>query len=815
MPILAAVSVTCWAVVILVPLAVLFAEAISPVAGQSPDIGILNVTVRSFLLAGVVACAAVVLGYTPGRLLGSQRIRQDMVLLLTLMPLVLPRYVLYYAWSLLLSPTTSLGAYLGHNPEVARFIGGFSASMVLVLWFWPLAALVLSHRWRSIDRRVLDSASVDAGPWGVFRYVTLPLLGGSILLAFGVCFVMALSDFSTFHLAGIETIGTQLAVLYELTGSQGAVARAALPVMIVAASLAVVLGARVRVWYTSGPFPGGGSRSGPWRWSVLFALVTVSVIIPIAVLIGNMTGVGPFLQFFRLHADELAWSLVTGIAAALMTYLIASTVFFAYALPRWGRLVAMVVSITVFLAMLVPASLIGTSMLKVLAVCRFPVAFRQGWYLVSAGQAARFSGVTLIILLLIRTSQQHRLAEAASLDGASAWATWRHIYLPGSWAVFAGSFLLILMFSVTELPATMVLLPAGLPNFAQRLLNQMHYARDQQVIASCLVLIGLFLILTAVLVMLLRRSRVPRYALMMLVCAGLFSAAGCEVKSASDGGPEVLYSFGVTGGGQVQFIYPRAIDMAGDGTFFVVDKTGRVQHLTEDGRFLDDFRMPAVEVGKPTGISISAGGNLYVADTHYHRVAVLSPDGRLVSEFGRFGEEEGCFIYPTDVAFSGDGRIFVSEYGGNDRISVFSEAGEFLYCFGSCGDGPGQLSRPSAVCADQERKRLYVADACNHRIAVYDFDGTLLKYIGSAGTEAGMLRYPYDLDLAPDGTLVVCEYGNNRVQLFSPEGVSVGIYGSAGRQLGQLAYPWGLVIDARGRSFIVDAGNDRIQVWQL
>ncbi len=52
---------------------------------------------------------------------------------------------------------------------------------------------------------------------------------------------------------------------------------------------------------------------------------------------------------------------------------------------------------------------------------------------------------------------------------------------------------MIVMFGMTELSATMVLLPAGLPNFAQRLLNQMHYARDQQVIASCLILIGFFL----------------------------------------------------------------------------------------------------------------------------------------------------------------------------------------------------------------------------------------------------------------------------------------------------------------------------------
>ncbi len=36
---------------------------------------------------------------------------------------------------------------------------------------------------------------------------------------------------------------------------------------------------------------------------------------------------------------------------------------------------------------------------------------------------------------------------------------------------------------------------------------------------------------------------------------------------------------GSTGAGQGEFIYPRAIDVAPDGTIWVVDKTARVQHL--------------------------------------------------------------------------------------------------------------------------------------------------------------------------------------------------------------------------------------------
>ena len=543
--------------------------------------------------------------------------------------------------------------------------------------------------------------------------------------------------------------------------------------------------------------------------------MAVSMLLPIALLVGNVTNADAFKTFFKLHTDELGWSLLIAMVVGVFSYLIAFGALLLQKVPRFGRILSVTAFTTIFLAMLIPPSLVAVSLIRFLAVCNFPDMFRQGWYIVSAGQAARFTGVALVLLILTRASEKKHLSEMASVDGASRLTIWRHIHLPLSWRVFAGVFLLILMFSVTELSATMVLLPAGLPNFAQRLLNQMHYARDQQVIASCLILIGVFLLLACTLVLLLRGIRIRRNMALIMCCIMILAMGGCDQKPNFAEEPEVVGSFGRTGRGHVEFMYPRAIDIASDGSLFVLDKTGRIQQLTSDGDFLGEFQMPLIEAGKPTGLSFAPNGNLYVADTHYHRVVIFSPEGKVVGEFGKFGQDKGCFIYPTDVAFSGDGRIFVSEYGGNDRISVFNEKGDFLYSFGAPGNERGQLSRPSALCVDQKLKRLYVADACNHRIGIYNFDGKLLGYISSIGREPGQLRYPYDLALLANGCLAVCEYGNNRLQLFDPDGQSLGVYGRSGRQLGELAYPWGLALDSKGKVFIVDAGNNRIQIWKF
>jgi len=472
---------------------------------------------------------------------------------------------------------------------------------------------------------------------------------------------------------------------------------------------------------------------------------------------------------------------------------------------------------TTLLAMLLPGGLVAASLVRLQGLLRATTGFQEGWYSVSAGLTARFAGIALLLLRFGAEARNRRLSELAATDGASWSRTWWHVHLPRFWQLPAATFALVTALGLIELQATAILLPPGGPDFSQTLLNQMHYARDQEVIAVCLMLVGGYTVLTAAalgLRALLRRRGAHATAGLLLALA-LAAVAGCRGRA--PGEPEVVAAFGKTGRGPGEFVYPRAIDVAPDGTVWVADKTGRFQHLDRRGGVLGGFAMPKIQTGKPTGFSIAPDGSLYVADTHYHRVMVYSPAGKLLRQFGTYGTGDGQFIYPTDVAFArdGSGRLFVSEYGGNDRVCIYTAGGKFLGSFGSSGSGAGQFSRPSAVRVDAGRKCLYVADACNHRIAVYDLHGRLRRYLGAIGSEPGRLRYPYDLALRPRGDLVVCEYGNNRIQVLSPEGESLGVYGGPGRQLGRLAYPWGVAIGPDGHAYVVDAGNNRIQVWRL
>lgn len=296
-----------------------------------------------------------------------------------------------------------------------------------------------------------------------------------------------------------------------------------------------------------------------------------------------------------------------------------------------------------------------------------------------------------------------------------------------------------------------------------------------------------------------------------------------------------------------QFVYPRCLDSDGV-SLWVIDKAARVQRLDlETGACLASWTMPEHVLGKPTGVTAGPGPGgvpaIYVADTHYQRVVVyaipqsIDEPARELARFGSYGRGPGQFIYPTDVAvLAGDdgsvNRLYVSEYGGNDRVSVFDGSYRFLFSFGSPdaeaeiviagGDEPGAeaptpgeilFNRPQSLALDARRGRLIVADACAHRLGVFDLDGRLQRWIGSRGEVGrvpGQFNYPYGLALADDGTVLVAEFGNSRIQRIDPEtGRSLGVYGVVGRGDGELLAPWAVAI-AGSTAYVLDSGNNRV-----
>lgn len=265
---------------------------------------------------------------------------------------------------------------------------------------------------------------------------------------------------------------------------------------------------------------------------------------------------------------------------------------------------------------------------------------------------------------------------------------------------------------------------------------------------------------------------------------------------------------------------PRAMAISDDDEIYIVDMTARIQVYDRDGNFQRGWRTPISEQGRPTGLSFDNDGNLLVADTHYYRMLVYTPQGDLLTDRilgGTLGNAPGEFGMVTDCVQDSKGNYYIAEYGEYDRIQKFTRDGEFIFQWGGHGAKKGEFVRPQNLAIDAN-DHIWVADACNHRIQVFDARGKQAKLVrcwGEQGEELGKLDYPYDLVLDGKGHVLISEWGNHRVQKFTLDGESVGHWGNMGREQGELHNPWALVRDQRGDVFVLDTYNHRVQRIRL
>jgi sugar lactone lactonase YvrE len=295
-------------------------------------------------------------------------------------------------------------------------------------------------------------------------------------------------------------------------------------------------------------------------------------------------------------------------------------------------------------------------------------------------------------------------------------------------------------------------------------------------------------------------------------------AGGCLSDVSPPGQPEQVWGRRGISAGRLQ--KPRAMAMDAKNQLYIVDMTGRIQVFSATGEYLRGWRTPAIEQGKPCGLDFGRDGNLLVADTHYFRVLVYTPEGQLLEQRtigGESGRGPGQFNFVTDAVQDSHGCYYVSEYGECDRVQKFTPEGKYVLQWGGRGREPGQFARPQSLAVDAD-DHLWVADACNHRIQVFDATGTEARLVtcwGEEGSQPGQLGYPYGLALDGQGHVYVCELGNHRVQKFTLDGRSLGCWGTSGRRQGELSNPWAVVLDPQGRVFILDTYNHRVQQIRL
>jgi len=192
-------------------------------------------------------------------------------------------------------------------------------------------------------------------------------------------------------------------------------------------------------------------------------------------------------------------------------------------------------------------------------------------------------------------------------------------------------------------------------------------------------------------------------------------------------------------------------------------------------------------------------------------VGTEAGDEKFISEFGKYGDARGEFIWPAGMALDSQSNIYVSDEWLN-RVSVFDKDGNFLNDWGTSGDGNGEFSGPSGIAIDAQ-DAVYVVDSRNHRVQKLTKDGKFLLSWGKLGNGEGEFDSPWGITLDQDGNVYVADHKNHRVQKFSPDGHFLSQFGSYGTGRGDLNRPSAVTVDPDGDVYICDWANDRVQLF--
>ena len=224
----------------------------------------------------------------------------------------------------------------------------------------------------------------------------------------------------------------------------------------------------------------------------------------------------------------------------------------------------------------------------------------------------------------------------------------------------------------------------------------------------------------------------------------------------------------------------RAVDLTSN-IISTVAGTG-IPGFTGDGAVATKVRM-----NLPTAVSVDASGNLYFADTANHRIRKMDVTTGIVTTVAGngtqgFSGDSGSALSaeidsPSGLAVDATGNVYLADTHNHRIRKIDSRTGIISTV---AGDGSTQLALPQGLTLDAAGS-LYLADTANHRI--WRVDGTTGALTGIAGTgtqgysgdsgpaTTAMLDSPRAVSFGNSDALAVSDTHNQRIRQINPQSI--------------------------------------------
>jgi iron(III) transport system permease protein len=412
------------------------------------------------------------------------------------LPLVIPSYVGASAWRAAFAP----GGLVGDGAvPVAGFWAAFS---VLTLLSYPLVTLPVAARLRSLPSSMDEAGQMlGAGGGRIFRKVTLPQVGplagsGGLLV-----FLYTLSDFGAVSLLRYDVITQSIYATRLFNPERATTLSLALAVIALVVVVAQERWSR-RVHLAPGQ-PNAGRRVHLGlhaKAAVTAALCTVSAMALVAPL-----GTLAYWAFRRgdleigYLAEPAANTAVTGVVTALVV--MAMVLPIAFLVQKYRSRFNPTINAMVLVGFALPGIVIALALVSMSVQLPEWTGLYQSFPILVLAYAIHFGSQGLGSAKSAVGTVSRRLPEAASLLGAGATRRFTKVYLPLMMPGLLAGGGLVLLATLKELPATLLLAPIGFETIATRIWGANEDGFLAEVGLQSLVLVAVSGVLTWILVL--------------------------------------------------------------------------------------------------------------------------------------------------------------------------------------------------------------------------------------------------------------------------------------------------------------------------
>ena len=289
-------------------------------------------------------------------------------------------------------------------------------------------------------------------------------------------------------------------------------------------------------------------------------------------------------------------------------------------------------------------------------------------------------------------------------------------------------------------------------------------------------------------------------------------------------------------------LFPGGESWAATGIITTVTGTGELGYSGDGGQ------ATKAKLNLPSGVFVDLQGNLFVVDTHNHRIRRVDGQTGIVTTIAGTGQAgfsgdwdlsiKAELNFPSSVFVDTEGNIFIADSNNHSVRRIDRQTGIIATVAGTgeagfSGDGgkatEAMLNIPSSIFVDS-MSNLFIADTQNHRIRRVDGQTGLINTIAGIGeigfsgdgdqTTEARLFAPEGVFVDPAGNIFIADKGNNRVRRVDRlTGIIGTVAGGGSAGLGDfgkateawLWSPTGVFVDAIGNLFIADSSNHRIR----